>query len=609
MRYRRPLFHVLLASLTFWSCLAEYDSSATAQTDGHTNSDSDVGSENAGVDLGPSENNAATSGELFYATDTQRLGTLLGYGRIMSVADADANVSSREAGGDILFGTDIGIPVTMENSDGNGLSTYFFFGDTDLLDAEALAEGVIEPYVADGTHLFGPNGVIQGDALAVTSDDNPDDGIQLSHVFRNQEGNTPPVCNLISDEGFRPLYVDGVHTGPCEGATQFNTPTGAFSVGDLMFMVTAIHSQMQDGHFTAESYLSFSSDRGLSWTVFNDGQPLSSAELGGGVPKFVHVSAVLVDASDYQDPDLSGPCYLPVPAEASSQGLLLFGTGAWAEGSNVFLGFLPLDDLMLAVANPSENIEPWYFAGTNHQGDEGLRCWTRAQAESEPVVITQDARAAIDYESPCGYRVIENSGGAGYVTVFPLRQTLEGDVEIDRLLMMYGSGYRVCVDERPGCCGSGESGDGTMCHYSPFGTAGTMERSFGTSVITGERLRPWIWNITDDVEAHNGTLPTDGSRTLLQTLIPPDPEHVLYGSGPACTSVIDDTGVLYGYAPLPIERYTRGTQDQSGIDLYFVISRSHGQDYPGQILPTTYAYNYIVDVFRTTLRLDALEPD
>jgi len=54
------------------------------------------------------------AGERYRAVATRRLGPVLGYGEPMLRSQAPPQIAADAAGGDILWGADIGIPVTLQ---------------------------------------------------------------------------------------------------------------------------------------------------------------------------------------------------------------------------------------------------------------------------------------------------------------------------------------------------------------------------------------------------------------------------------------------------------------------------------------------------------------
>jgi len=537
---------------------------------------------------------------------------VFGYGREGLRAQAPPNVAADAAGGDITWGADIGVPVTLQVDDGAGGTaplTFLFFGDTDLLDQKELADHKrVRPYQAKEGELAATYGVLQGDAVGLTTDTNPDDGLALSHLMRNREGSGPRACDQVDDRGFRAMYVPGVHPGPCAAALSdgtdvfwlFNTPTGAWGMEQTLLVMVADQT-FYDGIPQASSYLAASTDYGLTWTALNGGRPFSSPEVSGWpLAKFVHVDAVPVDAAQYQDSARSGPCLLPLPQGDDTRGYLLFGGGLWTQ-SDVYLAFVARKDLQTAVADPGQTLPVWYFKGASADG----KCWSTDQKDAVAVVNGYDNTSYAAYELACGNHVVQDTVGTGYISVAPLRGRLAGGRQVDRLLMLFNSGYVVCLaGEGDACCGGTPVDGGRMCANVDGETYASrlVEGNAGIVFITGERWRPWIWNTPEAPSLHGGVVPAATSRRLVPVTIPPDPAANWYGAGPVCTALRSDTDVINGYAPLAIDTFTRVSDRGDGFDLYFLLSRWGVKRTPDDPGDKDKGYNYIVDLFRTTIR-------
>ncbi|HHQ48327.1 MAG TPA: hypothetical protein ENK19_05525 [Acidobacteria bacterium] len=324
------------------------------------------------------------------------------------------------------------------------------------------------------------------------------------------------------------------------------------------------------------------------------------AVAGWPLAKFVHVDAVPVDAADYQDPARSGPCLLPLPSGSDTRGYLLFGGGLWTQ-SDVYLAFVARTELEAAVADPGRTIEVSYFKGASRDG----KCWSTDQKDAVAVVNGYDNTSYARYELACGNHVVQDTVGTGYISVTPLMGTLSGGRTVDRLLMLFNSGYVVCLaGEGDACCGGTPVDGGRMCadvdgeRYADRLVEGNADIVF----ITGERWRPWIWNTTEAPSEHGGVVPAAMSRPLVPVTIPPDPAANWYGAGPVCKAVLSDTGVINGYAPLAIDAFTRVSRAGDGFDVYFLLSRWGAKRTPDDPGDKDQGYNYMVDLFRTTVR-------
>ncbi len=516
------------------------------------------------------------AGELFTVESTTSIGTLLGYGEVDLQSSFPPYNQSAASGGDVLWGTDLGLPVTVTTAAPGGGSqtlTLYLFGDTDQLDLQVLSQtGFVQKHVPrPGETFVGPSGPFEGDAIGVSMDSDPSDGIELDLVYRNQEtGETTPVCDLASPNGFRPVHLAGIHADPCVQVLPNTTPTGAWAVGETIFMLASV--QDPNDLAQARSYLTASTDLGLSWTVLDNGQPFSA---NGPSARFIHAAAVAVDAADHQDATRSGPCKLPLPTGSNTRGLLLFGTGLW-KASDVYLAFVAESDLLAAAGDPTRAVSPWYFAGTDYRAPGGGVCWSTTESDAQPIIEVSDKSAYSRFEDACGTTI--DGSGAGYTSTIRVQQTLTNGTVIDRLVMLLSPAYQ-----------------GTSS------SAQFVDADLGTTLVTGDPLRPWVWNLAIDPASHDGRLPAQ--RRFRPLAVPPDPTSGLQPNTPACTSSPLSWQTVAGYAPLFIDRYTRLSADGLGVDLFFNVSRWNVPTGPGDTGPTTVdAYHYVVETLRTTLR-------
>lgn len=560
----------------------------------------------------------AQVGENFRLRNTVRLGPILGYGSPGPVAEAPPNISAKEAGGDIIWGADIGLPVTIPLSlDGTSTAeaTYFFFGDTDLLDWIILDQDqFVQPYQAADLEEYVDYGVLQGDGYAFSFDEDADDGIALSHLFRNREtGETAPVCEEVRDDGFRAMWVPGVHPSPCstleltgdDPGARLLTPTGAWALDEDTLLVVIADQTPYGGVPQASSYLAASTDYGLNWQVLNGGRPISSASSSGEWhSKFVHVDVLHVDAAEYQDDARSGPCPLPLPDGDDTGGILMYGAGLWTQ-SNVYLAFVADADLRAAVADPEAPVVFSYFAG-----ESGDSCWSTEETEAVPVLHAKDNTAFQILEAPCGHRVIQDETGPGYVSVDRLRGTLSDGRKIDRLVMLSFPAYLVCTADSPEPCCGGTPIEGTeMCTgWTDDYKAYLVEGSPGIVMVTGDPWRPWLLNVG---EGDPSGLPPVQERPFRPLTVPPDPKADWYGSGPYCQETMTWRDVIVGYSPLIVDRFTRISADGRGFDLYFLVSRWGAKLSPDDPGERDDGYHYEIDLFRTQVLpppLQALKP-
>ena len=515
------------------------------------------------------------AGERYSVEDTQYVNTLIGYGEIRARSSYPEHIQSAKSGGDIIWGTDLGLPLTIRGTGSETPDlTLYLFGDTDQLDLQWLEKTrQVRKLSRPPGKFSGPLGTYEGDAIGLSDDADPRDGIHLKHVYRNREpGERSRVCKKVDKTGFRSVYLPGVHKNSCKQTKpEINTtPTGAWTIGDNLFMVAGV--QDPDDLSKARSYLAVSTDLGLNWTVLNAGQPFSS---GGPQAHFIHAFGLPVDTNDYQDISRSGPCRLPLPEGTDKRGLLLFGSGLW-KASDVYLGFISRKDLLDAAENPRHHLSPWYFAGTDYTGPDGGRCWSRSEADARAIITTSDFSAYERFGSMCGSTLI--SAGTGYTKAIHVDATLDDGTRIDRLIMLLSPAYQ-------GITSKGE----------PF------DADLGTVLVTGDPLRPWIWNLALEPDLHHGRLPGDPKFRPIP--VPPDPNSGLEPTRPACRFSHIPWATVSGYAPLLIDRYTRISEDGLGVDLYFLISRSNVPSDPNDDGDETVdSYHYVVDVMRTTLR-------
>jgi hypothetical protein len=545
---------------------------------------------------------------------TERLGTLAGYGRPMPAAQADPYVRSAQAGGDTIFGLDLGMStVHLAAAEPR---TYFFFGDT-----WPLADDFEQTGNASWIGLLaqlGKHGVNNGDSVGYTTDPDPSDGIQLDHVLRNEEGAGLPVCPLVQDNAFRATWVSGVNLA-CRGnhvlpedesdykILTVEVPTGVVSVADpgsnqgTLFLWYSRLPPSLENATRARSYVAASIDDGLSWKTLQQAQPLSpvpfSAPSGpsDSVPaRFVNVSPVLVNAEGYQGPE-SAPCHLPLPAGADKRGVLLFASGLYRK-SDVYLAFVPVESLRSAAADPSSAIgNVAYFAGTGGSG-----CWSSKQDDAVALLRSSDPELFSRYEAPCGNRVFRGTSGAGELSVKRVTVPLAGGGSFDRLVALVNLVYGVCVAEpgKSACCGAAEVPGTSLCEGPPALADASRYRagSLGVALVAADPRRPWAW--TSVVHQAHPKIDLAGV-SFAPAFLPPAPQDDVAGLGTACGSPLPASGGdLYGYGPYMIEGYAHVSPDGTGASVYFTLSRWKGKLTAQELA----AGPYRVDVFRTLLR-------
>jgi hypothetical protein len=212
-----------------------------------------------------------------------------------------------------LESTDLGIPFRHNDR------TYLLFGDT--------------------------NGARGGDAIAYTTDTNPEDGLDLEFI-RDPSG------------VYQPIQIPGISQGV------FEVPTEGVSVGGRMYVYhttdASDDSQLSKngGYKMGRSVLAVSDDDGHTFRYLYD---LSRRY-------FINVSIVPVASADWPG----------LPA-ASGEGLVMFGSGAYRQ-SNVYLAYQPSGEI-------------------TSRGS--LRYWSGLDASGKPVWTLNEEAARALFEQPC----------------------------------------------------------------------------------------------------------------------------------------------------------------------------------------------------------------
>lgn len=207
-----------------------------------------------------------------------------------------------------LAGTDLGVSFRHKRR------TYLLFGDT-----------------------IGPPG---GDAFAWTTDDNPEDGLELTFL---DDGNGT----------YRPLTIPGI------SQRDFEVPMEGTSVGGRMYVYhTTNHSETVT---MGRSVVAVSEDDGKSFRYLYD---LSHQH-------FINVSVVEVKAQDWKG----------VP-QRRGDGLFLFGSGPYRE-SEVRLAYQPARQIETASSLR-------YFTGLDRAGRP---VWSGDEAEARPLFALPDVKA------------------------------------------------------------------------------------------------------------------------------------------------------------------------------------------------------------------------
>lgn len=205
-----------------------------------------------------------------------------------------------------LAGTDLGVPFTHKGV------TYLLFGDT--------------------------IGFRRGDAIGYTSDNNPEDGLEL--IF------------LHDQNGYLPVTIPGISQGA------FEVPMEGISLGSKMYIYHTTDSSTasqidRDEARMGRSVLAVSADDGYSFTYLYD----------VSTDKFINVSVVQVNPADWVGfPD------------SSSAGLAIFGSGDYRRDV-VYLAYQP-------TAQIEQRGSYRYFSGLDASGRPG---WSTEESKAQPL--------------------------------------------------------------------------------------------------------------------------------------------------------------------------------------------------------------------------------
>ena len=199
-----------------------------------------------------------------------------------------------------LWGTDLGVPFRHHGR------TYLLFGDT--------------------------IGAANGDAIAYTTDTNPEDGLELTFIHD---------ANGI----YKPVTIPGISQG------SFEVPMEGTSVGGRMYIY---HTTTHNNTVTmGRSVVAVSEDDGSTFRYLYDFSKLY----------FINVSVVEVDLAQWNG----------FPQNADS-GLVIFGSGTFRQ-SNIRLAFQPADSIEMPQSLR-------YFTGLNQTGTPQ---WSPREEEAEPL--------------------------------------------------------------------------------------------------------------------------------------------------------------------------------------------------------------------------------
>lgn len=208
-----------------------------------------------------------------------------------------------------LQATDLGVPFQ------DGETTWIIFGDT---------------WGARGGNL---------DAMAYTTDDNPEDGLDLNFVAQK------------SNNVYLPIDIPGI------SQAAFEVPAEGLMVDDEMYIY---HTTDHDPPNTTMGGSVLARRSGNSGASFEFVHNFST-------DKFINISIVQVEAADWHFEGEGVP-------ENSGNGLITFGSGDYRE-SEVYLAYQREDE----IENP-ESVQ--YFAGID---ERGVPLWDDNEVESLPV--------------------------------------------------------------------------------------------------------------------------------------------------------------------------------------------------------------------------------
>jgi hypothetical protein len=199
-----------------------------------------------------------------------------------------------------LWATDLGIPFRHQDR------TFLLFGDS------------------GGAH--------GGDAIAYTTDSNPEDGVALTFLTQ-------------TDGSFKAIHIPGISQEP------FEVPTEGTSLGGNMYVYHTTDST-GPGEM-GRTVVAVSTDLGESFQYLYD---LS-------IQHFIQVSVVEVDAAEW-----------PGLPQSAGEGLVMFGAGEYRE-SDVRLAFQPADQ----IETPESLL---YFTGLDAGGQPA---WSPQEIDALPL--------------------------------------------------------------------------------------------------------------------------------------------------------------------------------------------------------------------------------
>ncbi len=350
----------------------------------------------------------------------------------------------RYAGGDpnsqLLLGTDMGISVFIENHPDFGGEdvTFFYMGDTWAKDGKSIADPPMPAWCSDANFDCHVNAV-RNDAIAVSTDGLPDDGVDVMAPSR-------PISDTDQPETFESVAVASVHGTETwdpdfwenETEWRFTTPAGAVVVPQALgyqnvivswyltagFPRYSLDGTIDDGCTLATGHCSDapSGRRPTSWAAFSiDGFTFESLYQDGpnfvpfsedgfewdncadqlaspygfdSVAKFAGLSPMHVSYGDLKRMCLGTSAYdatspMCHPAFLSSQGggILAYGAGRPATKAPLYLAYIPTNQLgEMITLDPGLPDVPkvYYFNGVIDDTDPEAS-WSHYEAEAAPL--------------------------------------------------------------------------------------------------------------------------------------------------------------------------------------------------------------------------------
>lgn len=279
----------------------------------------------------------------------------------------------------LVWGTDLGINVRFRGR------RIIYFGDTWRFEGgRRQTERWCDAACTDRRPAA--NCAQCDDALALSSDADPSDGLNLDSVpsvLETDDAGAPIRRHL-------PITLPGVHSDMRQQdiwGSVFNVPAGAVAIRDdageavLLWYAT---SMLENGGLPMRSWLGRSRDGttfenclppGGSGPAADRYLPFSQGPAPTG--RFINVAAIEVG-----DHRLEGCDPPPFRAE---RGLLLFGAGTPYRRSDVYLAYAPLDRVCSRRCQGDDCDHRWVAYYT---GRPGAACWSSEESDAAPLLGT-----------------------------------------------------------------------------------------------------------------------------------------------------------------------------------------------------------------------------